>query len=65
MLVEVSVDSLKSVGMADNDIISISSCLIICETHFAAESGVYCVVAPYRKVNSFVHSSESGAIAVV
>lgn len=65
MLVEVSVYRFEAVGVAYDNVIAVSACLIISETYFAIESGADCVVHLDAYVDTFVHSSESGTVSVI
>ena len=64
-LVEVAVDGLKTVGMAQDHVVAISARLVVGETHLAVECGVDCVVRSDLKVDALVHSAELCAITVV
>ena len=60
-----AVDGLQSVGVAEDHVVTISFGLIVGEAHFAFESGVDCVVRTDVKVDTFVHATETGAVAIV
>ena len=64
MLVEVSIDSLQAVRMADDHVISVSFGLIIGETNLAIESGADSIVHFQTDVDTLMHSAEAGAIAI-
>ena len=61
---EVTVDGLKAVGVTENHVVAVALALEVGESDTAIKSGAYGIAGLQLEVDTFVHTAETGTIAV-
>ena len=60
-----SVDGFQTVGVSQHNVVAVASGVVACHAHFAVEGRHNGVARVHLHVDTLVHASEGGAVAVV